>query len=296
MTAPCQRLRVRSRIRRFLLTLLLATLCLPVACAPGPKPDAGQAAVPGPAETWKRFIDGARGRDSAPAFTPTASLHYAGPEGSNRVVIRFWGNIGYPLRLDLQAGIGQLIALWREDQVGFTAYVPDKKTAFVHKDSKLGMAAFGIRLPFTLDELARLLNGRWDSLFPATYVSHRLLPERGYSYAFAGEGQTWTVQLDFSGRPIALDTPGPESWHLEFSGEVPEAAGIPERIRMTREPEEKAILQIKKLQQLPEKLPPDKLELDFPPDTRIHILENTSMQQPDSSPATRFPDGVRRHG
>ncbi len=249
-------------------------------CAPtsGPAPESpGLEALPHPDDVWKTFRTSIS-TDQAVSFSLSAAMHYSGPKDKGRIVIQFWGNLDYPLRLDLQTGLGQTLSYWREDSTGFTAYLPDKHAAYLHKDGRLGMAAFGIQLPFTLKQMALLLNGAWSELAPAHYTTVRPVKDKGYLYEFTAFGQRYTLIIDPAGRPLDMRTPGPESWHVTFGGalDLPGLEKLPKKITMTRTADQKAVLVLKKLQQSPNPYAKDKLELELPPDTDIFLLENTN--------------------
>ena len=216
--------------------------------------------------------------DQATSFNLSAAMHYSGPKDKGRIIIQFWGNLAYPLRLDLQTGLGQTLSYWREDANGFTAYLPDKHSAYLHKDGRLGMAAFGIQLPFTLKQMALLLNGAWSELTPEHYTTVRPVKDKGYLYHFTAFDQTYSMIIDLTGKPLEMRTPGPEPWHVAFSGvmELPGLEKLPKKITMTQTTNQKAVLVLKKLQQTPQPYPEDKLELELPPDTDIFLLENTN--------------------
>jgi outer membrane biogenesis lipoprotein LolB len=253
--------------------LLALGLLLLSGCPKGVKPPVHKTSDPAP--VWNRFIEESRAQakaDQTKAFSLTAGLHYAGPKNSSRVNIRFWGDLDGASRIDLQTGMGQTLGFWHEDERGFTAFIPDKNTAYLHSDARRGIAAFGVALPFTLRELGLLLNGRWSGLFPETYVAARAVPGKGFSFAVRQGDQDFTLLLDAEGLPMGMTTAGAESWKLEFSDYDPAAPRLPKKIVMTREPGEKAVLVIKKLEQLSTSWPEQKLKLDLPPDARIEDL------------------------
>ncbi len=265
----------RWRPTAALLLLLLAGIiggCAPKTLVP-PEPSRH------PDEVWQRFQERAAAQAQAGtrAFTCNASLHYEGPKTKSRVVLQFWGNLDYPLRLDLQSGLGSTLALWREDAFEFLAYLPEQRTAYVHQDGRLGMAAFGIALPFTLRELALLLNGQYASLLPDYYVAVRRTKEGLYRFTLDAPAQGFALLLDPDGAPKGLETGGNDPWTLEFSGSL-EAQGLPDlpqRIRMQRQSGERAILNIKDLSLRQELWTGAALDMDLPPDTGIRLLENT---------------------
>lgn len=225
-------------------------------------------------ERWATFQDRIRtGRKGPLDFQAMASLNYASPSSSHRVVLDFYGSTDLPLRLDLTAGIGATIALWREDSKGFTAYVPKDETAFHFPDSREGMAAFGLPLPYGLQDLAQLITGRWSVLVPAEYESAMAVnkdrPEGPIRYTLQGPGGSFQLTLDEEALPAAYTSPGAESWELTFSDVEKGPAGLtPGRIRMVRTPQEKALLILKELTLRDETWPDDALTLELPPGTK----------------------------
>ncbi len=279
---PCRR-----RFEAFSLSPLLVCLLLGMAlsallcsCAPtsAPGPESPEVEkLPHPDDIWKSF------RSSEPdaravSFSLSAAMHYSSPKDKGRVVILFWGNLDYPLRLDLQTGLGQTLSYWREDAGGFTAYLPDKKSAYLHKNGRLGMAAFGIKLPFTLRQMALLLNGAWGELAPEHYTTVRPVKDKGYLFEFEAFDESYTLLIDLAGRPIEMRTSGVLPWKISFSGslDLPGLEKLPKKISMTQTADQKAVLVLKKLEQSPNAYPKDKLELELPPDTDIFLLENTN--------------------
>lgn len=228
-------------------------------------------------ERWDTFQNRMQaGREGPLQFQAKASLNYASPSSSHRVVLDFYGSTDLPLRLDLTAGIGATIALWREDAIDFTAYVPDEKTAFHFPDSKQGMAAFGLPLPYGLQDLAQLITGRWSALVPEEYESavavNENRPEGPIRYTLRGPGGTFQLTLDEEALPAAYTSPGAGSWELTFSNVEKGPAGMtPGRIRMVRSPQEKALLTLKELTLRDEPWPDDALALELPPGTKERI-------------------------
>lgn len=281
----CNRFKRKTEIpplSSWLVCLLLCTALPAVlsSCAPtsAPAPEAPAAEkLPHPDDVWKIF------RTSGPeagvvSFNLTAAMHYSGPKDKGRVVILFWGNLNYPLRLDMQTGLGQTLSYWREDAGGFTAYIPSKDSAYLHKDGRLGMAAFGIRLPFTLKQMALLLNGSWSVLAPEHYTTVRPVKDKGYLFEFEAFNEQYRMMIDLAGHPLEMRTSGPHPWRITFSGslDLPGLEKLPKKITMTQTADQKAVLVLKKLQQNPDPFPEKKLELELPPDTDIFLLENNS--------------------
>ncbi len=88
---------------------------------------------------WQSFQEARqRATLTGPGLSARASLQYDGPGRKSRVVLKLWGDLGYPLRLDMEAGIGASIAMLREDAQGWTAYFPQSGEAMVNADPRRG--------------------------------------------------------------------------------------------------------------------------------------------------------------
>lgn len=266
-----------SRALLCLLLLVVGVWC--ASCAPkAPRPDI-QALHPD--EVWQRFLQRFPDTNRAPAFSLEASLHYLGAKNQSRVILDFWGNLDLPLRMDLKTGFGSLLSLWREDPSEFMAYIPDKESVYLHQDSRRGMIAFGIDLPLSLRELALLLNGHWQGLIPGHYATVRKKDHQGLYFTFRQNGREYRLLLDGSGTPLALRTPAPMPWDLEFSGDL-EGKGfpnLPAKITMRNDSGDRAILLIKDIKQRPDPWPDAALRLDLPENTRMMLLDDVRIDQ-----------------
>ena len=148
------------------ISALLVVLAL-AGCAPKAGPgalDMGQAQ-----EFWAAFA--ADSGEQPKSFSLSASLNLQSSQKSARLLVKFWGNLERPLRLDLSSGMGQTFSLWREDSLGWIAVYPMSNQAFTHSDTKAGLARLGIPFPFALKELAAISAGRYGLIFPSTYKS-----------------------------------------------------------------------------------------------------------------------------
>jgi hypothetical protein len=255
MSTAVWRFPAQARLCGLLVLLLLAS------CAPGTVTTAPQG--PSAQDVWTRFHQSSTssGREQAlDAFGVRASLNIATPERSSRVVFRFWGNLDGALRVDLEAGVGASLAMWREGEDGFLAYVPERRTAYTHADSRAAMAAFGLPLPLNMRELALVVTGRLDQWAPREYDKAVPGPEDGYAYRIRRAGQVYTLFLDRAGRPLELvqNPPGDAAaWRMAFLSLAParelgadaasgrETLWVPRRMKLTRGADHTALLYVK---------------------------------------------------
>ncbi len=275
-------------------TLLLALVLLCAACAP-------RVELPRFAETeaslaafQARFVNPAV---IASGVDVRASLLYSTPSRSNRTDVQIFGDYGRPLRLDVRAGFGTMVALMREDASGLLAYYPDKKAAYAHMDPVIGAQLLGLPFPFALRDLALVLAGHFGTLVPENTppAGVRVLRGGGFAYTYA-TGPVRLLVVDAHGRPERLEgelspyfktqaeregaqVSGPRVWSLVFSG-YPEddgdAAG-PARILTLALPKgESAVLRVRALDERGQPWPLKSLALIPPPETRFMALDRQS--------------------
>ncbi len=212
-------------------------------------------------DVWERFESGGELEPSLSALDISASLNYSGPGRKGRVVLRFWGNLNYPLRLDVRTGLGPIVAYCREDAGGFLAYVPSRKSAWLYPDGRVGMAAFGVELPFTLKQLGLILAGRAGEVFPEGYASATLAPEQGFEYVFSEESNPAKVLVDFVSRPLRWTGAGETPWRIEFGRYKDAHESLPVRLKFFRGEVLRAILSVKDAEFLD--LPWDEKQLEL---------------------------------
>ena len=89
----------------------------------------------------------ARASDHDP-YRLSGSLRYGSQGDTRRVETLLWSNGYLPIRLDVMAGIGALVARIQETQDSFTAYAPNENKAIVHKGPQRVQLNFGRPVPF----------------------------------------------------------------------------------------------------------------------------------------------------
>jgi len=220
---------------------------------------------------WMKF----RAAASAPAkpFSVQASLNFSSPGKSHRVLLKLWGEQGYPLRLDFAAGMGQIFSMWREDASGWLAYYPMSNAAYTHPDTRKGASMLGMPLPFSLRELAAVICGRFGEFVPGDYQTVKAKPG-GLEYSLKGDPRLSSVTLDPNGRPVGLAGKGIEPWRVEFS-DYQDSGGreLPQMIVVTTSGGLKGVLRIKKYEQRDEPWPKSALDLPLPENTMVYALD-----------------------
>ena len=237
--------------------------CAPKA-GPGGAPQADAQAL------WRSFS--APAQTEAKSFTLSASLSVASPSRSARLLVRFWGGVDGPVRLDLSSGMGQTFAMWREDQLGWLAVYPGSNQAFTHSDTKAALARLGMPFPFTLKDLAAICAGRFQGIVPASYSGVKRTAS-GFTYTLPQGSAVGSLTLDFAGNPIHLTGRGVEPWSVELGDFAAPAEGgrpLAQRIAVTSPGGLQAVLRIKKIELSAAPADASALGLTVPPQAR-HI-------------------------
>lgn len=238
-------------------------------CAPKAGPgalDLGQAQA-----FWAAFASDAG--EQPESFNLSASLSVQSPQKSARLLVKFWGNLDRPLRLDLSSGMGQMFSLWREDSLGWIAVYPLSNQAFTHSDTKAALAKLGMPFPFGLKDLAAISAGRYGLIFPTTYKSVKK-SAKGFEYTLPASSPMASVTLDFEGKPIHLSGRGIEPWSVEmgdFTAPEPGRKPLAQKIQVTTPGGLQAVFRVKKLELNSTPMESQLLDLPLPPHAK-HIL------------------------
>jgi hypothetical protein len=259
-----------SPSRLGLLAALTGVILLSLAgCAPKTGPaalDIGQAQA-----FWSAFAEGSG--EQPKSFTLNASLSFQSSQKSARLLVKFWGNLDRPLRLDLSTGMGQTFSLWREDSLGWIAVYPLSNQAFTHSDTKAALSKLGMPFPFGLKDLAALAVGRYGLIFPPAYKSVKKTA-KGFEYTLPASSSVAVVTLDFEGKPIHLTGRGIEPWSVEMGEFTPAEPGrkpLAQKIQLTTPGGLQALFRVKKLDLGTAPMEAQLLDLPLPPKAK-HIL------------------------
>ena len=235
------------------------------------------------AQIWERFLFRAGSAEVMTGpFRISATLRYTDKEGKNtRVSSLLWGNghadSPYPLRLDLLAGVGTVVAKAREDAASFTVFSPDEKTAWVHEGGARTLASFGVPVPLSLSDLTMLLTGRSGLLFipPLMYGN---IP---YMYALTENGARYTVpdarlpgiiELSESGAPLFWQDLSPDGWSIEFEPDTVNPL-LPLRLRISHPKGYSALIVVREIARVSPPYTTAQMGLPLPAGTRRALLE-----------------------
>ncbi|MBS3780765.1 MAG: hypothetical protein KGY41_10245 [Desulfovermiculus sp.] len=240
------------------------------ACAPlaGPRPETSPSLVN---QVWQRFR-----QDFAPrGYTPfwlKASLNYSGPEESRRSTFELWGNTGLPLRLDLKAGLGMTVSLWRIDTHGLLAYYPDHETAYTHPDSGLALKRLGFPSPLSMQELAQVLTGQTAACLPPSFEQAIPQSDEHIEYRFSASSRVQSLVLDQRGQVISMAGSQPFSWTIKLSDYQEDSQILVARTYRLETPQHKAVVRIKDIRFRSQPWPEKALTLPLPDKTTLRPM------------------------
>lgn len=260
----------------FLFFSILIVLC--TACVP----KQSQIRVPTPEESkaaWYAFTTKTEGKGlQNKPFRVSASLQYSGPDiDSARVTSFLWGNnISNdlsPLRFDVTAGLGTIVAKARESGQAFTIYAPTEKTAFSHTRDNRSLISFGVPIPLTLRELALILTGDGAALFlPQTITAEAPTPTvtkvtpDGVCFAAPSASLPGILELSPDGTLLSWQDYRSSSWHIKFIYDK-KSKTLPERLVITHPKGYKAIVTLKDMTLPPRPYTVKEMDLILPPGT-----------------------------
>ena len=173
-------------------------------------------------------------------FAIRASNNYTSARQKHRVIMRLYGNIDYPIRMDLEAGIGRTISVWREDASSWQAYLPEENRLYLARDGKTGARSIGFPSPFDLKELAQVLQGNILSVLPRNPVPDA--PQaRGQYLFFPASNRIAKILLDTQARVIEIY--GKNGWTVHF--DYQDSSPYSQKVIITMKNDTQATLRIK---------------------------------------------------
>ena len=272
----CQRPKNRTIMKCKIITRTLGLFALLVFAMPGCAPKKAVMPEDEAAFTWQAFAAKASAAEKGSGpYRISSNLRYSVKGESQRVSGILWSNAtdGSPLRLDLVAGVGNIVAMIREDEQGFTAYVPSEKTAYVHPGGSRALTAFGVPIPLTLHDLAMMASGRSGTLLLADEVlsgGRSAVPEVAGKngdevlFSLGQRGLGGFLELTQGGVPVfwSEHADAQSGWKIAF--ELPDGGLRFKRLRITHPDGYEALVVVKDVEYLPTVFSQSQLELGLP--------------------------------
>ena len=225
--------------------VLLCCFLLACACAKQPSSlDSGPEAQARLESRWQKFTAVSEAAPRAP-YRLQMSLRFGAEGDTRRVTALFWGNSERRLRLDVMAGVGAVIAKILEDGQHFLVYSPSENKAYFYQGAAKPLLKVGVPVPFDLEHLAALLNGRYAAVFGDEHSAAAELPDGLARYELCGK-PGGSVTLNAEGLPVAWrEAPqGGKGWSMDiaYDDAVPP---LPRRLTLTHSNGKRAILLVK---------------------------------------------------
>ncbi|MDR0339443.1 MAG: hypothetical protein LBH65_04100 [Desulfovibrio sp.] len=272
------------------LLILAALMVMAGACAPKrvplvEPPVAEESGEDKAAIIWQRFAARAKAAEGMTGpFRVSATLRYTDNEGKNtRASGLLWGNgktaAPHPLRLDLTAGPGVVVAKAREDASSFLVYVPDEKSAYRREGKHSTLTSFGVPVPLSLGDLTLLVSGQSGALFlPSVSAAdsgvptERSLTENGARYILPGSRLPGELELSEDGAPVSWKELGREGWSMVFEpGDMDPLK--PRRVRVSHVQGWSALMVVKEISRVSPPYSTAQLDLPLPPGTETKPIE-----------------------
>lgn len=245
------------------LFLLLIMVSLAAGCAPKTIPVERP-----PEKVWSLFWSSMARFSPDQAFLINATVSYITPGQRNRIQSTIWGDMGYPIRMDLSAGLGQIIAMWYEDEQLWEAYFPGDNIKYVHFDGAAGASLLGYPTPLDLRQTTMVLLGAFEGLVPEVY--HKVTRyDSGWKYYFKDQ-EVESLVLNQDGTVSSISGQG---WTVELSaGREQDQFHYFSRIDMQLSDNEKALIRIRSISLENRQWEREQLELSIPPEAGVVYL------------------------
>ena len=261
-------------MKKIIIFCCLTLLC---ACARQPVLESSPEQQAKLEQRWQQLTTASNAVSPAP-YRLQMSLRFGTEGDTRRVTALFWGNGGRSLRLDVMAGVGTTIAKILEDGQHFLVYSPTENKAYFYQGASKPLLQVGVPIPFNLDHLEDLLNGRYTSVFGQKYSNAGYTAKGEAVYDLAGQ-PGGRVTLDEKGLPVAWqEQPGGKGWSMEILYSD-DATPLPRRLNLVHANGKRAIVLIKEREKPAQAFTKEQMALPLPDDAPLLPLSKFKQQQ-----------------
>ncbi|CAK7056777.1 MAG: hypothetical protein DESF_02418 [Desulfovibrio sp.] len=231
-------------MKKIFVLCCICSLALLAACARQPSLEMTPENQARLEERWQKFSALGQQGSLAP-YRLQMSLRFGTEGDTRRVTALFWGNSQRRLRLDVMAGVGATVAKILEDGQHFLVYSPTDDKAYFYQGAAKPLLQVGVPVPFNLEHLADLLNGRYSAVFGKSFATGSLLPGDLAQYTLEGT-PGGVLTLDAAGLPVAWSEKGDNSkgWKMEVAYDNAQPS-LPQRLTLVHSNGKRAIVLIK---------------------------------------------------
>lgn len=241
----------------------IALIVLVWGCAPRVIPVERPAGI-----VWEQFQAGIKGLEPGQEFLMSASVTYITPAGRNRVQSSIWGSADYPIRMDISAGFGQIIAMWHEDHDLWEAYFPKENTKYIHQDGSIGASMLGYPTPLDLRQTVQVLLCAFEGLVPDNFQRYERV--NGMWRFYFDDHEIRNIVISQDGNLKSISGHG---WDIEFNGLNADGEHrYYSRIEMNLSQDERALIRMKSVRTDDLNLDIEKSGMEVPSEARIVFL------------------------
>ncbi|SDB04455.1 hypothetical protein SAMN05660653_00213 [Desulfonatronum thiosulfatophilum] len=216
---------------------------------------------------WNRFHQQYAANCTPLDFSLRASVNYASPDQQSRIVLAMWGRTDFPVRLDIRAGVGAMLAHWREGDSGWVGYSPTDNAAYFADSVQEGAQEMGLFMPLRLNALAQLLVGCWQTVVSPNY-QHVQSTGGSLKFSYSINGMNISIHLTPDGHPLSIRQETPAGWVVDIDQWTDEARRIPRRISLYQG-DQSAVVRVQRLDLDVDPWQDHDLRLELPPGTRF---------------------------
>ncbi|GAB6058042.1 hypothetical protein [Desulfonatronum parangueonense] len=219
---------------------------------------------------WERFLEQYVANCAPRDFSLRASVNYASPDQQSRFVLSMWGRTDFPIRLDIRAGVGAMLAHWREDDSGWVGYSPTGSEAYFADSVQDGAREMGLFMPLRLNALAQLLVGCWQTVVSPEY-EYVLSTGGNLKFSYSINDMSISIHLTPDGHPLTIRQETPTGWVVDIDQWTEEFRRLPRRISLYQG-DQSAVVRVQRLDLDVDPWQDNDLRLELPPGTQLFNL------------------------